>query len=174
MEPASVVIGVVSGAAALTALALSTATYLMGLKDSYKHVEIVVLDLVTTCQAFEIAWRRIHDWAQDRVCQSVDPDPIFGELLSYHENSKIVLGALHSELQQLELNTKSTWRLSPKNKARTVLREKGLKDHNDRLSRQINSLHLLLSAAQLQVSLVSNKAGIPLTEGVGLLPRSKR
>jgi hypothetical protein len=157
MDPASVVIGVVSGAAALTALAISTTTYLMGLKDSYKHMEIVVLDLVTTCQAFEIAWSRIHDWAQGHMCQSAYADPIFHELHSYQQNSKIVLGALHSELQQLQLSTKSTWRLSPKSRARAVLHEKGLKDHSDRLSRQINSLSLLLSAAQLQVSLRSNQ-----------------
>lgn len=148
MDPASVVVGVVSGAASLAALAISTTTYLIGLKDSYKHVELVVLDLVTTCQAFEIAWRRIHDWAEGHMCQA-DADPIFGELLAYHENSKIVLGALHSELLQLEVNSKTTWRLSPKSKARTVLHEKDLKDHSDRLNRQINSLNLLLSAAQL-------------------------
>jgi hypothetical protein len=149
MDPASVVLGVVSGAAGLAALAISTTTYLIGLKGSYNHVELVVLDLVTTCQAFEIAWRRIHDWAKGHMCQSADADPIFGELLAYHENSKIVLGALHSELQQLEVNPKMTWRLSPKSKARTVLHEKNLKDHSDRLNRQINSLNLLLSAAQL-------------------------
>jgi hypothetical protein len=149
MDPASVVVGVVSGAAGLAALAISTTTYLIGLKDSYKHVELAVLDLVTTCQAFEIAWRRIHDWAEGHICQSADADPIFGELLAYHENSKIVLGALHSELQQLEVSPKTTWRLSPRRKARTVLHEKDLKDHSDRLNRQINSLNLLLSAAQL-------------------------
>ena len=151
MDPASIVIGVVSGAAGLTALAISTATYLISLKDSYKSVGLVILDLVTTCQAFEIAWRRIHDWARARMIQSADADPIFAELLAYHENSKIVLGALHSELQQLEVNPKSMWRLSPKSKARTVLHEKDLKDHSDRLNRQINSLNLLLSAAQLLV-----------------------
>jgi hypothetical protein len=80
MDPASVVIGVVSGAASLAALAISTTTYLMGLKDSYKHVEIVVLDLVTTCQAFEIAWSRIHDWAQGHMCQSADVDLIFDQI----------------------------------------------------------------------------------------------
>ncbi|MCJ1430898.1 hypothetical protein MMC27_000248, partial [Xylographa pallens] len=119
MEPASVVIGVVGGAATLAALAISTTTYLIGLKDSYKHVELVVLDLVTTCQAFEVAWRRIHDWAKDHMSQSADADPIFAELLAYHENSKIVIGALHSELQRLEVSPKTTWRLSPKSKGRT-------------------------------------------------------
>lgn len=151
MDPASAIIGIASGAASLAALAISTTTYLIGLKDSYKTVELVVLDLVTTCQAFEIAWRRIHDWAQARISQSTDVDPIFAELLAYQENSKIILGALHSELQQLEVNQKSIWRLSPKSKARTVLHEKDLNGHSNRLNRQVNSLHLLLSAAQLLV-----------------------
>jgi len=44
MDPASVVIGVVSGAANLAALAISTTRYLIDLKDSYKNVELVVLD----------------------------------------------------------------------------------------------------------------------------------
>ena len=149
MEPASVVIGVVGGAATLAALAISTTTYLLGLKDSYKHVELVVLDLVTTCQAFEMAWRRIHNWAKGHMSQSADADSIFAELLAYHENSKIVIGALHSELQRLEVSPRNTWRLSPKSKARTVLHEKSLMEHSDRLNRQVNSLNLLLSAAQL-------------------------
>ena len=74
---------------------------------------------------------------------------MFAELLAYHGNSKIVIGALHSELQQLEVIPNVTWRLSPRSKARTVLYDKGQKDHSDRLSRQVNSLNLLLSAAQL-------------------------
>lgn len=149
MDPASVIIGVVSGAASLAALAITTTRYLLGLKDSYKGVELVVLDLVTTCQAFEIAWRRIRDWAQIQINESQGADPIFGELLAYHDNSKIVLGQLHNELQQLDINPKFLWRLSPKSKARTVLHEKNLRDHSDRLNRQVNSLNLLLSAAKL-------------------------
>jgi len=83
------------------------------------------------------------------MSRSQDADPIFAELLAYHENSTTILGQLHSELQQLEVNPKASWRLSPKSKARTVLHEKNLRDHSDRLNRQINSLNLLLSAAKL-------------------------
>ncbi|KAK7890070.1 hypothetical protein LTR67_008535 [Exophiala xenobiotica] len=152
MDPASAAIGVVSGAAGLVALAISTTSYLLGLKDSYKTVEIVVLDLVTTCQALETAWRRIHDWASAQQLQSTTADSIFGELLAYHENSKIVLGALHSDLEHADGASRSpgsSWRFGSRTKVRFVLHEKGLKDHGERLNHQISSLNLLLSTAQL-------------------------
>jgi hypothetical protein len=149
MDPASVVIGVLSGAAGLAALALSTYAYLLGLRDSYTHIELTVLDLASTCQTFEISWTCIHHWASDHQLHGAESRAVFEQLLSYSETSKIVLSALHSELQQLQPNSKTTWRLSPRTKARAVLHEKSLKDHSERLSRQINSLNLLLSTAQL-------------------------
>src|ERR1700761_1382702 len=98
MDPASVVVGVVSGSASLVALAISTTTYLIGLKDRYKHAQLIILDLVAPCKAFEIAWKRIHDWAKIRMFQSGEADPVFKELLAYHSHSEVVLSALCSEL----------------------------------------------------------------------------
>lgn len=150
MDPASVVIGVVSGAASLAAMALKTSTFLLGLRDSYTNIEVLILDLASTCRAFEIAWNRIHQWASKHIHQARDsPEPIFEQLLSYSEHSKIVLDALRTDLEKVDPSAKPAWRLSPRSKARTVLHEKGLKDHGDRLDRQINTLHLLLATAQL-------------------------
>ena len=129
-------------------MAIQVTKTLVGLRDSYEEAELVLLDLATTCRTFEIAWKRIHIWASDHMCQGVDP--IFEQLLSYHETSQIVLSAFKAELQQLEpTSMNTTRRLSFKNKARSVLHEQSLKDHGDRLHRQISSLNLLLSTAQL-------------------------
>jgi hypothetical protein len=143
---------VVSGAAALAALAVQVTAYLLGLKDTYEDSELIILDLASTCQAFEIAWRRIHDWASSWIGNAAESDSIFRHLLAYHETDRLVLRALNTELVKLMPATKSSWRLSPKgkkHKLRVILHQQGLKDHGDRLSHQINSLHLLLSTAQL-------------------------
>ena len=154
MDPASAAIGVVSGSAALAALAVQITTYLLGLRDTYKDSEIIILDLASTCQAFEIAWRRIHDWASSWVGNpsETQADSIFRHLVAYHETGSLVLKALNTELMKITQPSNPLWRLSPKSKKNrfsVVLHRQGLKDHTDILNHQVSSLNLLLSTAQL-------------------------
>jgi hypothetical protein len=154
MDPASVAIGVVSGSAALAALAVQITTNLLGLRDTYRDSEIIILDLVSTCQAFEIAWRRIHDWASSWVGKSSETqaDSILRHLVAYHETGSFVLQALNAELMKITQPSNSLWRLSPKGKKSkfsVVLHRQGLNDHTNILNHQVSSLNLLLSTAQL-------------------------
>ena len=143
------VLGVVSGAAALTALAIKTTTFLVQLQDTHKGADLLIWDLRVACQALEVAWGSIRAWASNQSHKAVNPGSIFEQLLSYLDYSKIALDTLQADLQRLGLGSKTTWRLSPKSKARVVLHEKALRDHCDRLNRLINSVNLLLSTAKL-------------------------
>ena len=147
MDPASIVLGVVSGAAALAAMTVKTATYLVGLRDTFKQARLIILDLVAACKAFEIAWNHIHDWASSHVSRPTSSDVVFEQLLSYLELSKSLLDTLHADIERIRPNAKVAWR--PKSSKWTLLHEKMLRDHCSRLHRQTSSLHLLLSTARL-------------------------
>jgi hypothetical protein len=149
MEPASVVLGVVGGAAALTALAIKTTKFLVELQHTHKDADLVIWDLRVACQALEVAWGGIRTWATDQCRKADNPGSIFEQFLSHLEYSKIAFDNLQTDLQRLGLSSRPTWRLSPKSKARVVVHEKMLRDHCDRLNRLINSVNLLLSTAKL-------------------------
>jgi hypothetical protein len=147
MDPASVAIGVVSGAAALAAMAVKTTTFLVGLRDSYKRTDLIILDLASACQAFEIAWVHIHDWANSHSSRATESSPIFEQLSSYLEVSKAVLETLQADLERFSSKVRSSWRSM--SRKTVILHEKMLRDHCDRLHRQTSTLHFLLSTARL-------------------------
>jgi hypothetical protein len=149
MDPASAVIGVVSGSATIVAASVKTIQFLTSLQDSYKRTELVICDLRSTCQAFETAWSQIHLWASEQTSREVAAGSIFEQLLAYLEVSKIIFSSLQNDLERLEKSLKPSWRLSPKSRARILIHEKQFNDHCGRLHRQISSLNLLLSTARL-------------------------
>ncbi len=147
MDPASVALGVVSGAAALAAMTIQTVTYLIGLKDTFKHADLIISDLVAACKAFEIAWDHIHQWATQHASRSEKSTVVFEQLLSYLGVSKCMLVRLQTDILSLSPTAKVQWR--SKGRKWTLLHEKMLRDHCERLHRQTSSLHLLLSTARL-------------------------
>ena len=147
MDPASVGIGVVSGAAALAAMAVQTTTYLVGLKDTLQRADLIFLDLLTSCQAFEAAWSHIHEWAKTQSSRSKGSTAVLEKLTAYLESSKMVLDTLQADLERFRSKSKSSWRSMSRKVV--LLHEKVLRDHCDRMHRQTSSLHLLLSTARL-------------------------
>lgn len=55
MEPASAILGIASGAATLVAMIGQTVSYLVDLCDSYRNARLVILDLMTNLQAFQVS-----------------------------------------------------------------------------------------------------------------------
>jgi hypothetical protein len=145
MDPVSA-IGVISGAATLAAMAVQTINYLMSLRDTLQRANLIFLDLVTSCQAFESAWSHIHEWAQAHLAQSNGSTQVLEKLASYLEASKIMLDTLQADLERFRSNSKSSWRSG---RMFIIVHEKLLRDHCERLHRQTSSLHLLLSTAKL-------------------------
>lgn len=146
MDPVSA-IGVVSGAATPAAMAVQTIKYLMSLKDTLQRANLIFLDLVTSCQAFESAWSHIHEWAQAHLAHSNGSTQVPEKLASYLEASKIMLDTLQADLERFSSNNKPSWRSV--GRKFIIIHEQLLRDHCERLHRQTSSLHLLLSTAKL-------------------------
>ncbi len=106
MDPASIALGVVSGAAALATMTVKTATYLVGSRDTFKQANLIILDLVAACKAFEIVWNHIHNWASSHVSRPTSSNLVVEQLLSYLELSKSLLVTLHADIERIRPNAK--------------------------------------------------------------------
>jgi hypothetical protein len=155
MDPASAIIGIASGAAGLVALSLQTVTFLTNMYDTYKNVQLLLLDLLTACRAFEMAWTSIRAWVQSKQDDpgSISP-PALEQLNSYVTYSEIILDLLRTDLDRLFPGWKSQLRLitiqrSAKVSAKVVRHQSIIRDHCERISRQTSTLTLILSIIQL-------------------------
>ena len=85
MDPASVVLGVISGAATLTAMSVKTTTYLVCIPHILKQTDMLFPDFIAAIKAFSIAWDRIHEWAEGQKTTPTNDGSakIFEQLLSY-------------------------------------------------------------------------------------------
>ena len=145
-------LGVVSGAATLGAMAFKVTTLLVDLKDSFRNAGLLVLDLVAAIKAVTIAWTRIKDWAEGQLGDTQGSILVFEELSSYLEFSKSVLDTIQHDIERLNARSKLVWRA--RGRTTTVLHEKMLRAHCESLHRQTSSLHLLLSTAKLWVPMI--------------------
>ena len=148
MEPASVVVGVVAGSTALVGTAIKVITFLTGLRDTITGANLLLLDLHTTCQAYQVAWTHTRDWASDPSRHLDGSDPILEQILAYLDVSKITLDAIEGDLEKLDQSDSSA-RLNFPSLGRFVIQGKTFKDHCERLNRHINSLNLLMATARL-------------------------
>ena len=149
MEPASAAVGVVSGAVALAAFAYQTAKFLVDIKDVWKNTTPSVSDLVSLCHAYRAAWLRIHQWAEQHITAKGGAESVFEHLEVHLESGNVVLSDVQGHFERLNLQHKNMWPLGRRTKVRAMLHQNAIHRHCDRISRQMVSLHLLLSAAQL-------------------------
>jgi hypothetical protein len=155
MEPASAIIGIVSGSAGLVALSIQIITSLTSVYDAYKNVHLELWDLLTTCRMFEMAWTDIHEWVQSKQDSPGSISPLALEhLSSYVDFSTVVLDLLRKDLDRLFPGWKSHLLLMPRQRsarisARVMRHRSAIRDHCERLGRQISALTLILSTIQL-------------------------
>jgi hypothetical protein len=155
MEPASAIIGIASGAAALVAMTGQIVTYLINLRDDSRNTEVILLDLALTCRAYESAWTRVRTW----VLESCDPnadesEPIIQELQNFLEGGKVMMELIRADLNRFSSKSRrgSWWRgARPRGKhaAQLLLHKNTVLEHRDRIHCQNTSLHLLLSCSKL-------------------------
>lgn len=155
MDPASAIIGIASGAAALVAMTGQLVSYLIRLRDDTRNLEVILLDLVLACQAYESAWTHIRTW----LLESWDPgsdegEPIIQEFCNFLEGGKVMMEFIRADLDRLSSTTKpGNWghglHLNGSHTARLLLHKNTVVEHRDRIHCQNTSLHLLLSCAKL-------------------------
>jgi hypothetical protein len=156
MDLATAIIGIASGAASLVAITGQVVTYLTSIADSYRSARLIVLDLVSTCQAYEAAWSHIRQWALEAHAAEVpNSESILGQLGTFLEVGKVIMDLITGDLDRLSSKSSGGgwWRTGAKptgiGLAQLVLHEKIVLDHADRLHRQNTSLNLLLSVLTL-------------------------
>ena len=149
MDPASIVLGVVGGAAALAALAVKTIKFLVELQDTHKDAALILWDLRVACHALEGAWNGIRAWIAGQNGKAGQAGSIFEQLLNHLEYCRIAMENLQVDLNKWNLKTRPKWRLGQLKKARVVVHESTLRSHCDRLNHLIGSVSLLLATAKL-------------------------
>ena len=138
MEPASAIIGIAATAASLAALAARTVLFVTRLRDTYANLDLVVLDLYTTCQAFEIASRNISTWAQ-AAPNSFQSQSALAELLTYLKTSHMVLELVQADLARNFTKQSRPGAVvdldAPLRKVQLLLHVPALREHCARLDR---------------------------------------
>ena len=154
MEPASALIGIISGTVGLLAVAAQVITCLQALRDTYRASNILVLDLLVSCNSYELAWTKLRDWAT-MIEQDETSDPSsegLHEVCKLADIGKVVLETIKTDLDGLALlrgRRGSWWRSGSKltgaDAATLLLHEKAVRDHCNTLNHQICSLNILIS-----------------------------
>jgi hypothetical protein len=151
MDPASAIIGIASGAAALVAMTGQIVTYLVNLRDDCRNTEVILLDLALTCQAYESAWTRVRTW----LLESCDPhadesDPIIQELQNFLEGGKVMMELIRADLNRISSKSRrGNWWRGAHHGAQLLVHKNTVLAHWDRIHCQNTSLHLLLSCSKL-------------------------
>jgi hypothetical protein len=155
MDPASAIIGIASGAAALVAITSQVVSYIINLRDDNRNIPVILLDLVLTCQVYESAWVRIRTWLVESCDLSADEgEPIIQELNNLLEGGKVMMELIHADLDRLTKAKYSPWweTLIGRSATQLLLHKHTVLEHRDRIHCQNTSLHLLLSCAKLSVT----------------------
>lgn len=155
MDPVSAIIGIASGAAGLVALTSQVVTYLVGLRDSHQNAELTILDLISTCQAYQTAWSHIEQWVSEASnhAQLFDSTPTLSELKIFLETGHVVMSLMQRDMNRL-LPKHSIWRRASTTRRRRdalglMLHGKAVAEHAARIHRQNTSLNLLISVLTL-------------------------
>lgn len=156
MDPASAIIGIASGAAGLVAITAQVVTFLAGLKDAHRNVRVMALDLSSTCRAYKAAWTRIHDWARtvDGSGSAASATSYIEELRNFLDDGETIVGWIKEDLDRLSSSGQLSWWRSNatrprKQTALVVIHEKNVREHIERLSRQIINLNVIISTMNL-------------------------
>ena len=102
MDPASAIIGVASGAAGIVAITTQIIAYFICLRDNYQNALPIVLDLITTCQVFEVGWKRLRTWAIELEQTGVHQISanILQDLMSFRDNSRMLVDLVKADLDR--------------------------------------------------------------------------
>ena len=154
MDLASAIIGIASGAAALVALTGQVVGYLIQLRDDNRNTEIILLDLVLTCRAYESAWTGIRTWLLESCDSRMDDsEPIIQELQSFLEGGKVMMELIRADIDRLSSKKRGSWwraaKVTGRDATQLLLHKQTVIEHRDRIHCQNTSLHLLLSCSKL-------------------------
>ncbi|KAL6708382.1 hypothetical protein ACN47E_002645 [Coniothyrium glycines] len=144
MDPASI-LSIVSAAGSLAFKCASIVQTLHSLTERYKQAELVIVSVIQDCRTIELAWSRIEIWA------SIDMEMLHDEELAARLQHSIYTGQLTMTALEKDLaNLANAPRYSAlRRRTKIMWNESMLREHQDRLQRQVTVLTLLLTVIQL-------------------------
>ena len=151
MDPISF-LGLLSAAGSIAGAIALTIKNLSDIRSQYTDADLRIRLLIAELSAVKSALTQIHDWVHylDETHKQVD---IVNGLNISLEGCQLAVDALAEEVLNLVGDASSSSRLSPGFRLRTryAWSESTMKEHQDRLHRQVAILQLLLQAAQSYV-----------------------
>ena len=142
MDPVTIV-GLVEGSISLAVQCGSVAKSLNSLAGQYKHAKLTISTMVQNLEIMQLAWNRIGAWSKNHV--PTDDDDGFTERLEgFLQTGCLVLDALQDDLTSYDVS-----KVTFTQRSRLVWNEKTLRDHQNRIRDQAQSMSLLLQAVQL-------------------------
>jgi hypothetical protein len=145
MDPVSIV-SVASAAGSLAFKCATIVQTLHCLSEKYKKAELTILSFIQDCRTVELAWSRIERWAANSLDMFDDHEELAERLQLSIYAGQLFMAELEKDLASLEDTPKySTLR----RRTKIVWNESMLREHQDRIQRQVCALTLLLEVIQL-------------------------
>lgn len=156
-DPASI-ISIISGSAGLALQCGKVINGLHDLSERYRFVNLTISSMSSGLETVQWAWRRIEsllqEWKQDDRVREEDVSEIYAQLHRSLKGGSLVLSALEEDLKPYK-NKVNLAELGFRSKTKVLWNERTLKDHQDRIRDQVNSMNLLINVMQLYVCFLS-------------------
>ncbi|KAL8901606.1 MAG: hypothetical protein Q9207_005118 [Kuettlingeria erythrocarpa] len=145
---------------ASTSIALHCGKAVRGLNallEKYRYAELSIKSMSIDLDTIQCAWRRIRnileDWAVDEDNLRADADKeLLMQLARSLDGGMLVISALATDLRSFLVDSSQPTRLGFRKKTQFVWDVHTLRDHQDRIRDQVQSMNLLLSVIQLDGS----------------------
>ncbi|KAL8645542.1 MAG: hypothetical protein Q9226_007253 [Calogaya cf. arnoldii] len=157
MDPASI-FSIIAGSAGLALQCGKLVRDLHDVKDMYKTADLTIVSLTTGLETIQWAWRRIQAileiWtdASNHAYQNLDTETLH-QLDRSLRGGRLVISALEEDL--ISFNTRATQDYGSPNepgfftRIQVIWNATALRDHQERLRDQMNSMNLMINVLQL-------------------------
>ncbi|KAL9033076.1 MAG: hypothetical protein Q9180_006143, partial [Flavoplaca navasiana] len=157
MDPASI-FSIIAGSAGLVFQCGKLIRDLHDATDIYKNADLTVVSMSTSLETIQWAWGRIQaileTWTDEQSCasQKIDTDT-FHQLERSLKGGRIVIAALEEDLLPLAAASLQDHGAATGsrilNRVQIVWNAKALREHQERIRDQVNSMNLMVSVLKL-------------------------
>ncbi len=150
-DPASI-FSIVSGTAGLVAQCSRTICRLHTVSEKFKYAKLTVSSLTLGLETIQWTWTRIgsilEGWADEQEAWRDEMVDIVAQINRSLSGGALVLSALEEDLKPYD-NTSGHVKFTIRTRMRVLWNEQTLKDHQERIRDQVNSMILLLNVLRL-------------------------
>lgn len=150
-DPASI-FSIVSGTAGLIGQCSRTICRLHNVSERFKYAKLTVDSMKLGLETIQWTWARIgkilEGWADEQEAWPDEMGDIIAQINRSLSGGTLVLSALEQDLKPYD-NTSEHVKFGLRTRAKVLWNEQTLKDHQERIRDQVNSMILLLNVLRL-------------------------